>query len=394
MRSRMACDLVIVTFLVITSAAPGASASLQVAPAVVEAPLEPGSAVGPVWIRNTASRAAEVRVELVGLTHDPRGRPVFLTDPQVRSEIGRLVRPSWQSTTVDPGEARPLYFQVTPEASGRASAYAAAWVQSAVPTGTLRVAVLLLLGGTASRAGLETARSGGGLPAGESLAVRAAWAEQRAAGEPVELVAEVFNRGPAHLRPRLLARVVDERGRAVGEAFLGPGLVLPGASRQLRGAWAPPLLPQGRYRVLLLPPEGTATGPSSPLFEAAFQVTAPYQVALVQGRVELALLGFDPSGRPALQAVVQNAGSAPVAPLLQLQVTEEGGPIAATTLRGPLIPPGEQGAVVLPWPDTADAGKPHTAVVRWLDGGRTVAEASLAVWAALASAEPRGSSRP
>ena len=386
--------LVEVTLLVIAWPALRVSASLQVAPAVVEAPLEPGSTVGPVWVRNTGSQAAAVQVELVGLSHDPRGRPVFLTDPHFRGDIGRLLRPSWQSATVEAGEARPLHFQVTPAASGRASAYAAAWVQSAVPTGTLRVAVLLLLGDRVSGAGLQAEPSGVGRLEDGPLSVRAAWAEQRAAGAPVELVAEVFNGGAVHLRPRLLARVADERGRALGQALLGPALVLPGASRQLRGAWAPPLLPPGMYRVLLFTSEGATAGQPGPLFETAFQVAAPYQVALAQGRVGLALLGFDPSGRPALQAVVHNGGLGPVAPLLELQVASDSGPIAATTVRGPLIPPGEQGAVVLPWPDRADAGRPHTAVVRWVDGGRTVAEASLTVWAALASAEPKGSGRP
>lgn len=387
--------------------APGAGASLQVAPAVVEAALEPGSTVGPVWIRNTASHPTRVQVELVGLTHDPRGRPLFLDDPQVRGEVSRLVRPSWSSASLEAGEARPLSFQVTPVAAGRGGVYAAALVQSAVPTGTLRVAVLLLLGGPSGGSGPADEASVPATAFGDdALAVRAAWTEQRAPGEPVELVAEVFNAAGTHRRPRLMARIYDEAGRTLGETFLGPGLVLPGASRELRGAWAPPLLSPGRYRVVLLPaehavgptgvrePSVTGEGRFSSLYETAFQVVAPYQVALVQGRVELALLGVDPTGRPALQAVVYNGGSTAVAPLLQLQVATHRGVVASTVVRGPAIAPGEQGAVVLPWPAKGEAAEPHTARVRWLEAGRTVAEASLTVWSALAAAPAKGSSRP
>ena len=375
--------IVFLTLVYMALGHPRAEASLQVSPAILEGALRPGQRTGPIWVRNGGPETTRVEAELVGLTHDAAGRPRFLRDPEVVQALAGLVRPSWEQVSLAAGETRPLYLEVSPRAHGAPGAYGALLVKAAVPTGTLQVAVLLLLAGV--RTGPDAAREG--QAAGGSLPVVAAWVEQRKAGIPVELVAEVVNRGAVHRRPLLLARISGPDGSGLGEALLGPALVLPGARRQLRGVWSPALLVPGEYRVSLHH-DGPGGHPAGPVGHLRFAVVAPYRVAVVEGSVSLALLGTGPDGQPALQALVRNTGSAPATPVLEVQVVSPAGAVGTSTVRVPEVAPGQQAAVLLPWPAPAGPG-PHTARVRWVDQGRTVAESSIAVWTELAAA-PEG----
>ena len=373
-----------------------ALASLQVAPAVVEAELAQGGRAGPVWVRNLSSGTAEAWVELVGLTHEPNGRPVFLDDPPSKATVAAVLRPSWERMSLGPGASAPLYFEVRPGPLP-AALYAAAFIHTPVPTGTVRVSVLLLLSqpGAARPAGQgqpeswpPSCRVPPQADAEEApVRVEAAWAEQERAGDPVQLVARVANRGPVHVRPRVMALICDRTGAVVGRALLVPAVVFPGAVRELRGAWAPALLPPGSYPMAV----GPAGTPGQGWWESLLVVNGPYRLARVKGRMAL-LLGEKDAGRH-VQAVLRNEGELALQGWLEVVVAAPGVPELRQRLDCPALQPGQQAVVALPGPTAGDAAGAHWRV-RWVAHGQVVAEASASAPLPAVSAAMRGLGRP
>ena len=338
-----------------------ARATLWVSPLVLEATAAACPArLGPVLVVNGADSPAAVEVDLAGLSHDLDGFPVFLTGAQERARASALVTPAWQQATLQPGEGRELWFDVKdcPAEGG----YAAALVSTPVETGWLQVAVLLLLHGGAARPG-------------EGMVLESLWAQQAAAGAPVELVARVRNVGQAAGTARVQAWVLGPGGEVQGRVWLGPGRLLPGGARLLRGLWEPPLLPPGRYAVQAwLEP---AAGSSAPQVAAELEVVRPYELAMARGSVSLSLAG-SPSGLPSVVASVHNQGSRPVRPRLEVTFARGEQVAASTRVSVEEVEPGAVAGVEVPWPAGLPPGEYRVAAV-WLDGARPVAEGSLEV---------------
>lgn len=340
-----------------------ASASLRVSPLVVEATLGVGSSrLGPVYVTNTAGAPLPVRVELVGLTHDVDGYPIFLMGERDRVRASRSVRPSWQEASLAPGESRALWFE--PIDPAREGAYLAALVSAPVPTGTLQVAVLLLLRGPQ--------------PPGEAPGVRLeeVWAEQEAPGRPVEVVARVRNPHRTDGQARVEALIVGPDGSVEGRVTLGPSRLLPGTERLLRGRWEPAVLPPGRYVVHAALHEAGADGDGSGA-TALVDVVRPYELARLAGTMSVALR---PGGGavPSLVASLHNLGTRPARPLLEVRVRGREQVAASTRLRGPEVGPGRVVGVEVPWPSGLSPGDYRVEVV-WLDGARPVASDALDV---------------
>ncbi len=369
-------------------AAGPAQAAIQVSPAILEGLLARGSTLGPVTVFNPGPEEVQARVELAWLTHDPLGRPIFLEDPDSRRAAQAVIRPSWQVATIGAGAARPLHFVVDPVDANLRAAYPVAFVQVPVPTGILRVAVLMLLG---------PADSGGGELA-PTVRVRAAWVDQDAPGAPVGVLAEVFNAGEAHVRPRLVASVSGEGPGTLGEVALGPAVVLPGAVRRLQGLWRPAWLPVGRYRLQIGPADDRAAesggGRSGLWYETAFEVVEPYRVAVVKGELQLSLTAASSVSPPRVQASVYNRGNTEVTPRLVVELARDGVVAASALATAPSVPPGGVATVELPWPQGVGAGR-YVLTARWVDADRVVASGTVSVTSTAAvAARPEERERP
>ena len=342
-------------------------ASLRVGPLVLEAPPGCPARLGPVEVTNVADEPVHARVEVVGLTHDLEGFPVFLDEPSARASARALLRPDWEEAELAPGESRELWLDVT--GCPDEGAYAAALVSAPVLTGTLKVGVLVLLHGREAWPTVPVVLEG-------------VWAQQEATGHPVEIVARVRNPGAAGTMARVEALIVGPDGETLERLWLGPGRVLPGASRLLRASWQPPLLPPGRYLVQARPHPESSLEPTPSV--ARFDVIGPYQVAVVRGGLSLALASD--TSPPSLVASVHNRGAVPVRPQLAVTFAREDEPLASQRLSGAEVGPGEVGGVEVPWPAHLPPGTYRVEAV-WLDGDRTVATHGLEVTlgAALAS---------
>ncbi|MEW6046851.1 MAG: hypothetical protein AB1609_10270 [Bacillota bacterium] len=360
--------LVAVAFV---AAAPGpASSSIRVSPLMLDGDAgHAGGRLGPVYVTNTSGQPVPVQVELAGLTHDPDGYPVFLTDPEHRDLAIRSVRPSWTSAELRAGETRALWFDVHRPPHG--GVYLAALVRTPVPTGSLVVAVLLFLRGP-------------GASTQPSLRLEGVWAEQETPNQPVQVVAQVRNTGARDETARGEALLVGPDGQLQGRIHLGPATVLPGAVRLLRAEWRPGLLPPGRYVVQAAL---AGQGGAAQKLAAGFDVIRPYELARLAGALSLAVEA-DAAGIPVVVASVHNRSSRPVAPVLEISVTAKDGEKRSTTVRGPTVEPGAVDRVQLPWPAPLSAGE-YQVDVEWLDGARRVAQAALSL--AVAPSLARGS---
>lgn len=341
-----------------------AAASLRVSPLVVEGRVqEGGSPLGPVYVSNAGRVGLPVRVELVELSHDLQGHPVFSFDPASRARASELLRPSWEQEELSPGEGRELW--LLPSAAARTQgAYVAALIGAPVPTGTLQVAVLVLLRGASG-------------PAEAPLLLEGVWAEQEAPGNPVDVVARVRNPGASDGWATVEATVVAADGSVHGRLTLGPQRVLPNAARLLRARWQPAVLPPGRYVV-----QATLNGgaPPVPASTASLDVVRPYELARVSGSVSVAVGTAGP--QPSLVASLHNRSPRPVRPVLEVRVTGPRGPVASARVEGPEVQPAGVVGVRLPWPPGLPPGQ-YRVEVAWVDGFREVAsdavEVSLAV---------------
>lgn len=378
----------VATLASVLLAAQAGQAAIQVSPAILEGLLVPGSTLGPVTVFNPGPEEVQARVELAWLTHDALGRPIFLEDPDSRRAAQAVIRPSWQVATIDAGGARPLHFLVDPVDPKLRAAYPVAFVQVPVPTGLLRVAVLMLLG---------PAEPGGGEQP-PAVRVRAAWVDQDAPGAPVGVLAEVLNAGEAHVRPRLVASVSGEGLGTLGEVALGPAVVLPGAVRRLQGLWRPAWLPAGRYRLRIGPAADRAVasgGDRSGLwYETAFEVVEPYRVAVVKGELQLSVTATSSVAAPRVQASVYNRGNTEVTPRLLVELAQDGVVAAGAVATAPSVPPGGVATVELPWPQGAGPGR-YALTAHWVDGDRVVASGTVSVTSAAAvAARPEERERP
>ncbi|WP_324668281.1 hypothetical protein [Geochorda subterranea] len=345
----------------------GALASLRVGPLVLEAPPGCPARLGPVEVTNVADGPVQARVEVVGLTHDLEGFPVFLDDAAARASARALLRPDWEDAALAPGERRELWLEVT--GCPDEGAYAAALISAPVLTGTLKVGVLVLLHGPEAWPSAPVVLEG-------------VWAQQEAAGQPIEVVARVRNPGAVGTMARVEALIVGPDGETRQRLWLGPGRLLPGASRLLRASWQPPLLPPGRYTIeARLHPDGS---PDPVPKVARFDVIGPYQVAMVRGGLSLAL--SSEASPPSLVASVHNRGAVTVRPQLAVTFARDDEPVASQRLSGAQVGPGEVGGVEVPWPAHLPPGTYRVEVV-WLDGDRPVAAQDVEVTfgAALAS---------
>lgn len=347
-----------------------AAASLRVSPLVLEATLgADASRLGPVYVTNTARAPLPVRVELVGLTHDVEGYPIFLMAERDRVRAWQSVRPSWQEAELAPGESKALWFE--PAGPAQEGAYLAALVSAPVPTGTLQVAVLLLLRGPQ--------------PPGEPATVQLeeVWAEQEAPGQPIEVVARVRNPHRTDGQARVEALIVGPGGSVQGRVTLGPSRLLPGTERLLRGRWEPAVLPPGRY-VVQATLRGPGAGSDGRVATGLVDVVRPYELARLAGTVSVALRP-GAGAVPSLVASLHNRGTRPVRPLLEVRVSGREQVAAATRVEGPEVGPGQVAGVEVPWPSGLSPGDYRVEVV-WLDGARQVASDALDVTVASAVA--------
>lgn len=236
-----------------------AQAQVVVRPARIEAQVQDGTELPPIEVSNRGHGPVRVVAYTGWGGHDLQGMPVYRDDAAARAESSRYVRLEPDELHVGPGETVPLRATVHVPDGFAGGLYPVIFLEvhpadspdlagvQAVP----RIAVITLL----------TVGEGTALVRPEAAVVRPG-----PGGGTLEVAVRVRNEGDVHALAGGKVTITDGSGAEVARIPLVPGLVLPGAERELVAQWLPPGPAGGPY-VATVRLEGPVPAPP---FELAF----------------------------------------------------------------------------------------------------------------------------
>lgn len=294
-------------------------------------------------VRNCTDERLRVTTTVAALGHDLDGAPAFFDSAEAEAAIAvsglgtftlapQAIRTMRVRATIPSGE-RSLYGGIVAEFERPDAA------PGSSVTARQRVAGMLLMRG--AKPWVETAaiRDVGLTPNGDGTFI---------------VFATVEDTGNVHIAPTGQV-VIRQGGEVLDRVNLTGGTILPGFKRRLTGRWAPAFVPDGSYRLT-----GVISGPGargSTVVELTGGGSAEPAARIAQ------LVASDAEGA-FIAVVVENTGSVPITPNVQISVTDGDAERARhTAVVSDPLPPGESTTVT--WqPALADGAYLVTARAR------------------------------
>lgn len=273
-----------------------------VSPARIVQTVREGEWLPPITVRNDTDRAVKMVIYVGRGLHSLDGTPVYLDSPQEREWGRRHLHLDKERVTLAAGEAASVRAKVTNLDDVEGGLYPVIFLEMEPimgkegTRGISRLAVLTLL----------TRQGNHPLPAVEVATLQVS---QTGPGESIGVFPTVTNKGTVHVSTSGYIEITDAREDTVARLPVRPTTVLPGCSRKLHIWWRPQSLPVGRYHVRT---QLMAAGRPVPSASWAFQVTRPYELAAIRGK----LVSWQPVKAAAgtgisFRGLIHNTGNVP-----------------------------------------------------------------------------------